>query len=114
MQRGSPGESYIIAGPPHTLVDALRIAQSVTGVKRMPMVVPPQVLKGGAAVLGALEGLPFWPGMPAESTAEYLRVAAGVTYWGSNAKARSALGFEPRPLDEGLRQVLAEELRRLS
>src|SRR4029453_12364453 len=32
MQRGAPGESYIIAGPPHTLAQALRIAQDITGI----------------------------------------------------------------------------------
>ena len=49
-------------------------------------------------------------GVPAAyGMAEYLRVAAGVTYLGSNARARRELGFEPRGLEHGLRQTLAYE-----
>jgi hypothetical protein len=35
-----------------------------------------------------------------------LRVAAGTTYLGSNAKARRELGFAPRSLLDGFRDVL--------
>jgi len=42
-----------------------------------------------------------------------LRVGAGVTYLGSNAKARRVLGYEPRPLEAGLRETLAYEMRLL-
>ena len=42
--------------------------------------------------------------------AESLRVLAGVTYLGSNAKARRELGYAPRPLKEGLRETLAHEM----
>ena len=95
MQRGTPGQSYIIAGPPHTLVEALQLAEQVTGVPAPRMVVPPGLLRGAAAVLGALEQLPIWPQVPSSMTAEYLRLAAGVTYLGSNARARQELGYRP-------------------
>jgi nucleoside-diphosphate-sugar epimerase len=42
-----------------------------------------------------------------------LRVSAGVTYIGSNAKARRELGYNPRPLEEGLPEILNEEMRLL-
>src|SRR5262249_41966954 len=32
MERGRVGENYIIAGPPHSIVDALAIAERITGV----------------------------------------------------------------------------------
>jgi hypothetical protein len=51
--------------------------------------------------------------LSAQQTAEYLRVAAGVTYWGSNARAQKELGYASRSLEEGFREVLTEELRRL-
>ena len=51
--------------------------------------------------------------LPAHLTAEGLRVLAGVTYLGSNAKARAGLGYAPRPLAEGLRATLEHEARRL-
>ena len=47
--------------------------------------------------------------VPDTMSAEYLRVAAGATYLGSNAKARRELGFDPRPIEEGLRQTLEYE-----
>ena len=51
--------------------------------------------------------------VPEEYTAEYLRVSAGVTYIGSNAKARRELGYNPRPLEEGLTGTLQHEMRLL-
>jgi nucleoside-diphosphate-sugar epimerase len=32
MEKGVPGQSYIIAGPRHTFVDAIKLAQQITGV----------------------------------------------------------------------------------
>ena len=52
--------------------------------------------------------------LPPDMSSEYLRVAAGVTYLGSNAKARSELGYDPRSLQAGFEQVLPEEQRRIS
>jgi nucleoside-diphosphate-sugar epimerase len=46
-------------------------------------------------------------------TAEGLRVLAGVTYFGSNAKARRELGYAPRSLADGLRVTLEHEMREL-
>lgn len=105
MQRGTPGQSYIVAGPPHSIVEALAIAEQLTGVPAPRLVLPPVMMRGRAAVLGAFERLPFWPTLPPELTTEYLRVAAGTTYLGSNAKAKRELGFAPRSLLDGFREV---------
>ncbi len=105
MQKGTPGQSYIIAGPPHTLAEALAMAEGITGVRAPRMTVPPGLLRGVAAALGMVPQL--------SGTAEYLRVAAGVTYLGSNARAVRELGYAPRDLKTGLQEVLPEELRRL-
>src|SRR5262249_16901553 len=51
--------------------------------------------------------------VPPQMTAEGLRVLAGVTYFGSNAKARRELGYDPRPLADGLRTTLEHEMREL-
>jgi len=97
MERGRPGEAYIIAGPPHTLVEAFEIAERITGI-------PAPRLKLGPGVLRILAFL---------ARSERLRDIAGVTYLGTNAKARRDLGFEPRGLEEGLRETLAHEMRLL-
>jgi nucleoside-diphosphate-sugar epimerase len=52
--------------------------------------------------------------VPDAFTTEGLRVAAGTTYIGDNTRARRELGWEPRSLEEGLRETLAYELRLLS
>ena len=48
--------------------------------------------------------------LPPTYTAEALRVSAGSTYLGDNSKARSELGFQARPLEEGLLQTLRYEM----
>jgi nucleoside-diphosphate-sugar epimerase len=110
MERGRAGESYIIAGPPHTLAEALEIAERITGVPAPRLRVPPGPLKAAARLARWVERV--FP-LPAGYTAEDLEVMAGVTYLGSNAKAARELGYAPRSLEEGLRETLLEELRRL-
>jgi nucleoside-diphosphate-sugar epimerase len=109
MEKGQPGRTYMICGPTHTLVEALQIARGITGLP-LPPIVPPWVLKLLAAVMTLGERL--LP-VPDAFTAEGLRVAAGTTYIGDNTRARRELGWEPRSLQEGLRETLAHELRLL-
>jgi nucleoside-diphosphate-sugar epimerase len=40
---------------------------------------------------------------------ETLRVAAGTTYWASDDKARREIGWNPRPLRDGLTETLRAE-----
>ncbi|HMA33911.1 MAG TPA: NAD-dependent epimerase/dehydratase family protein [Chloroflexia bacterium] len=110
MERGTPGESYIIAGPPHTFLEIMALAAQISGVPAPKQHPPPGLLKGMAAVMdlvGAVVPLP-----PAYS-GEMLRSIAGVTYLASNAKARRELGYDPRPLADGLRETLAAEMAAL-
>jgi nucleoside-diphosphate-sugar epimerase len=110
MECGRPGESYIIAGPAHSLVEALALASRISGIPLPTLLLPPAVLRGLAAVAGRLERVaPLPPALAAET----LRVSAGVTYLGSSAKARRELGFAVRPLEDGLRETLEVELARL-
>jgi dihydroflavonol-4-reductase len=52
--------------------------------------------------------------VPESYTAEGLRVIAGVTYIGDNSKAKRDLGYDPRPLREGLRPTIEHEMRLLA
>jgi nucleoside-diphosphate-sugar epimerase len=112
MEKGRPGESYIVAGPPHTLVEALQIAERVTGVPAPRVILPPVALRGTSALMSLLERWVQLP-VPETYTAEGLRVTAGTTYIGSNEKAKRELGFDPRPLEVGLRETLLHEMRLL-
>jgi nucleoside-diphosphate-sugar epimerase len=110
MERGTPGENYFICGPTHTLLDALLLAEQITGVPAPKLRVSPSLLKLMAAASGLVERA---IALPALYSAEMLRVTAGVSYIGNNAKARRELGFNPRPLREGLTETLQHELRLL-
>jgi nucleoside-diphosphate-sugar epimerase len=101
MERGRVGERDIIAGPAHTLVEAFAIAQRVTGIPA-PRAIPPAFLRAGAWLLDRV-------GRDGES----LRVMAGATYLGDNAKARRELGFAPRTIDSGLEETLRYEMKAL-
>jgi nucleoside-diphosphate-sugar epimerase/N-acetylglutamate synthase-like GNAT family acetyltransferase len=110
MEQGRPGESYILAGPPHTLEEALEIAEEITGIRR-PWLRPPAVLlRAMAAAASVVERLIPLPQIYA---AETLRLAAGATYLGSSEKAQRELGFRARALEEGLRETLLHEMAML-
>ena len=97
MERGRPGESYVIAGEPQTLVDAIEMAARVTGIPAPRLRLSPGFLRFLAAL----------------TRSETLRVGAGATYLGSNAKAKRELGLRHRPLEDGLRETLLAEMRTL-
>lgn len=110
MEKGKPGETYIVAGPRHTFEAAFDLAASIAKV-RAPFFHPgPHAMRMMAAVTGVVEHV---IALPPAITPEALRVLAGTTYFGSNEKAVRELGFAPRPLAEGLAQSLEHELRTL-
>jgi nucleoside-diphosphate-sugar epimerase len=109
MEKGKIGETYFVCGPNHTMVEAMQTAERITGIPA-PMAVPPIMLKIGAAMASMAERV---IDLPPLYTAEGLRITAGVTYIGSNAKAKRELGFDPRSLETGLRQYLAYEMHEL-
>ena len=110
MEKGKPGDTYIIGGPRHTFEYAFDLAASIARV-RPPMFHPGptamRAMAGATSVIGKVIKLP--PAL----TPEALRVLAGTTYFGSNEKAVRELGFSPRPLEEGMAQTLEHELRLL-
>lgn len=107
MERGQAGESYIIAGSAHTLEEALDLAQAITGIPAPHFRAPAVLMKALAALMGVVGCV---VSLPPAYRAERLRVSAGSTYLGNNRKARRDLGFEARPLEEGLRQTLLHEM----
>ncbi|OLC55718.1 MAG: epimerase [Chloroflexi bacterium 13_1_40CM_4_68_4] len=101
MERGRNGESYILAGPAHTLSEAFEIAERITKIPA-PRPIPPALLRAAASVL-ELFG----------QDAEALRVMAGTTYLGNSSKAQKELGFDARPLEFGLKETLNYEIAQL-
>lgn len=109
MDHGRPGESYLLTGPIHTFQEAFEIAARIAG-KRAPILHPPPIVMRGAARFASL--LESW-NLHLPVAAETLRLMAGTTWIGSNAKAEKELGFTARPLEEGLRHTIEHELRQL-
>ena len=109
MEKGKVGESYNICGPTYTFTDALEVAKEITGV-RLPMAVPAGMIRVMSAMMVVFDK--FIP-VPESYTSEGLRVIAGVTYIGTNAKAKRELGYDPRPLKEGLTETLQHEMKLL-
>jgi len=109
MACGRAGEQYIVAGPVYTIVEAFEIAARLTGIPAPALRVAPGALRMAAAMLGVVEegtSAPRW----GRSTR---RPTSGVSQLGNDAKARRELGFEPRPLEDGLRETLFHEMHAL-
>jgi nucleoside-diphosphate-sugar epimerase len=103
MDQGKPGECYIIAGPCHTFVEFFDILAELSGRPAPPLKAPPWLLQALSIPMRLLEKL---VPLPPQLTSEGLRVIAGTTYLGDNSKARRELGYQPRPLRQGLAESL--------
>jgi nucleoside-diphosphate-sugar epimerase len=108
MLRGRPGETYMLAGPRHTIEQALQITAVITGIAPPRRRIPPWLMRAAAGLTNIAGRLVR---LPADLQPEVLRASGGVTYLGSDRKAREQLGFDPRPLEVGLREVLAREAK---
>jgi nucleoside-diphosphate-sugar epimerase len=109
MEKGKAGENYYICGPTHTFIDGLKIAKEITGV-RLPMAMPAGMIRIMSSMMYLFDK--FIP-VPESYTGEGLRVVAGVTYIATNNKAKRELGYNPRPLKEGLAETLKHEMKLL-
>ncbi len=107
MEKGKPGETYIIAGPIHTVGEVVQAIAEISGVKAPPIRATVGMQRGLSKVMGLVEQFIEVPGL---FCSEYLSVTAGRYYIGDNAKARRELGYDPRPLREGLAITLKHEM----
>jgi nucleoside-diphosphate-sugar epimerase len=103
LDKGVIGESYIIGGEITTLRDLIGTLAKVSGRKSPTRAVPPALIKMAAPlgpVIGPMMG--FGPNLR-----EMISSADGVTFWAKDDKARRELGYAPRTLEQGLRDLLA-------
>ena len=107
MEKGTVGETYIIAGEPFKVADVFMLAAQISG-RHAPLVAPFQMAK----VMSVL-AKPFDSLLPETYTSEGLRVIAGVTYIGDNNKAKRELGYAPRPLRRGWEETVHHEMELL-
>jgi len=101
LEQGVAGQSYVLAGEPTTMRELLTVLAEVSGRRPPTRTVPTFVLKA-LAPLGRLAATPL--GLP-PNLRELIASSDGVTFWASSAKAQRELGWTPRPLRDGLREL---------
>ena len=101
-ERGRSGQRYLLSGENVTTNQLLEQAASIAGV-RAPRFKPPMLLV--RTLVGALEVISSIRGKPAPITREVLQVV-GRYAWYDTTKARTELGWTPRPLRETLEDTI--------
>ncbi len=107
LDKGEAGETYVISGPATTVREAIGIVADVSGRKAPKRAIPVPLMKAMIPI-GPLVGKMM--GQP-PNLRELISSADGVTFWASYDKAKRELGYEPRGLEQGLRQTLEAEGR---
>jgi nucleoside-diphosphate-sugar epimerase len=105
LDRGRVGEAYVLAGPCQRLRDGIEIAARLGGRRSPRLRLPTALLRAMAPIarrVGPVGGLPA-------DLRETIAASDGVTYWASSQKATDELGFAPRDLETGLRDMLVGE-----
>ena len=110
MDRGTIGKSYNLSGPCLRWDEVLATAEELTGIPRPRIVLPPIGARLAAWLMTPIARLTE---LPATYHPETLRVAAGTTYFSDDSRARRELGWDPRPLEEGLAVTLDAEMEAL-
>jgi nucleoside-diphosphate-sugar epimerase len=110
MEKGRERDTYIIAGEPHSMVEAFEIAERTTGVKRPRIELSSGTLRFMSKFMSIFN---TFLNLPERYHPETLRVAAGVSYLGDNSKAKRELGYDPRPLEKGFEEYLPARMEEL-
>lgn len=102
-ERGDVGERYLVSGTPATFEELFEALAEQTG-RPKPRVERPDRLM--ALVRPLAESLGSWWSKSRDDVRETIEMSRGVTRLFSGQKARDELGWEPRSLQEGLRDTL--------
>lgn len=95
-EKGRPGETYIIAGPPLTYKDFFEACERATGLPAPLLWLPSGLAR---LVSQALRGLT--PGL-----AELMQNMAGISYLARADKAKRELGWTPRSVEDGIPETI--------
>jgi dihydroflavonol-4-reductase len=99
--KGDIGRSYVLGGEVTTMREIVRKAALAGGRKPPRISMPTWAIMSGipvAPVVTKLMGLP-------PNLRELIKASNGVTYWATDARARKELGYSPRDLDTGMREL---------
>jgi nucleoside-diphosphate-sugar epimerase len=109
LERGQPGQSYILAGPCMTYRQVFAMCESISGIPATRFWTPGWMASAASKAVGLLERL----GVETPFTAEALGSLADYTFWGSADKAKRELGWTHRPVEDVLQEVLDYERARM-
>jgi dihydroflavonol-4-reductase len=97
LDRGRVGECYVLGGEITTLGNAYRAVATATGRTLPAFVLPPAIVRFAARLIPSMK--------------EVVSSADGVTFWATDAKARSELKTSPRNLVTGMRDTFSRMAR---
>jgi nucleoside-diphosphate-sugar epimerase len=107
LEKGRPGETYILAGPVHTMEQAVTELVRLTGLPTRALRPGPRTVRALAAAMDLVGKVAPLPSLYAGET---LRSIAGTSFTATSAKAARELGFTARGLAAGFRDTLLHEL----
>jgi dihydroflavonol-4-reductase len=105
LDKGKVGEQYVLGGQITTMRELIDTLARVTGRKAPKRAIPTTLMKAMTPigpVVGKVMGQP-------PNLSELISSADGVTFWAKHDKAMEELGYSPRGLEQGLRDMLAAE-----
>ncbi|MFY9614113.1 MAG: NAD-dependent epimerase/dehydratase family protein [Candidatus Dormiibacterota bacterium] len=107
LDKGKPGEAYVLGGEITTMGEALRALAKVSG-RKPPRITLPSIMIKAVAPLGPLIGPALGQG---PNLSEIIKATDQVTYWAKDDKARKELGYKPRGMEQGFRDMLEADGR---
>ena len=105
LDKGKPGEAYVLGGEITTMREMIATVGRVADRKPPTRSFPTPLLKALTPV-GPLVGKVM---NQRPNLRELISSADGVTFWAKHDKAIAELGYSPRGLEEGMRETLAAE-----
>ena len=103
LDKGVPGEAYVLGGEITTMRELITTVGKVADRKPPSRAVPTGLLKlmtPAGPLVGKLMGQP-------PNLRELISSADGVTFWAKHDKAIAELGYSPRGLEQGMRDTLS-------
>jgi dihydroflavonol-4-reductase len=107
LDKGKPGEAYVLGGQITTMRELISTLARVAGKKAPRRSLPTPLMKA-MTPFGPIVGKVMGQG---PNLRELINSADNVTFWAKHDKAMAELGYSPRGLDQGLRDTLEAEGR---
>jgi nucleoside-diphosphate-sugar epimerase len=105
LDKGEVGESYVLGGQLTTMRELIATLAKVSGKKPPKRTLPTGLMKA-MTPLGPVVGKAMNQG---PNLRELISSADNVTFWAKHDKAMNELGYSPRGLEQGLRDMLEAE-----